>query len=232
MRLNICRLGYMDYAKALAIQENLLALRQQNVVEDMLLLVEHPSVLTLGIRGKQSNILASDEELTANGVTIYRVNRGGDVTYHGLGQIVGYPIMDLKKQDRGVKQYVWNVEDVFIRLLSMEFGIVASRGERKYTGVWVDDKKITAIGIAVKHGVTMHGFAFNVNTDLEHFRWINPCGITERGVTSLQDLLGQKIDFDKANDMVAEYFAAVFNAEAYGVNILDLLGGIETGAEK
>lgn len=214
MKLNVCRLGRIDYGEALALQEKLLDLRQRGLIADTLLLLEHPSVLTLGVRGDEANILLPQEELKAQGVSIYRVGRGGDVTYHGPGQIVGYPIIDLTGQGRDIKRFVWNVEEVFIRLLHERFGIRADREEKKYTGVWVGDAKITAIGIAVKRWVTMHGFAFNVNTNLGHFQWINPCGLTDRGVTSLQRLIGRELDFDEMNGLVTEYFASVFGFEA------------------
>lgn len=207
----IVRLGLMDYGKALEIQEKLLEKRQQNLVGDVLLLVEHPPVLTVGRSGKYSNIITGMEELKSLGITVYDVNRGGDVTYHGPGQVVGYPVMGLDKYGRDVKEYVWRIEEVFIRLLKEEFNITAHREEKKYTGVWVDDEKITAIGIAVKRWVTMHGFAFNVNTNLEHFKWINPCGITDKGVTSLQKILRRPLDFNRLNDLVTRYFCDVFS---------------------
>jgi lipoyl(octanoyl) transferase len=213
MNLNVCNLGLIEYGEALALQETLVEKRQQGLIGDTLLLLEHPPVLTLGVRGDEANILASREELEAAGVTIFRVGRGGDVTYHGPGQVVGYPILDLSTHGRDIKRFVWNVEEVFVRLLQQEFGIEAGRGEQKYTGVWVGDEKITAIGIAVKRWVTMHGFAFNVNTDLSHFGWINPCGLTDRGVTSLQKLTGRMQDFERVTQLVAEYFASVFDAQ-------------------
>ena len=213
MKINIVKLGLTEYAHALAIQERLLQLRQNNETGDTLLLVEHPPVLTMGRRAKAENVIVSEQALSAIGVKVFEVSRGGDVTYHGPGQIVGYPIMDLNDHGRDIKVFVRKMEDVFIRLLDKEYGITAHREENKYTGVWVGEEKITAIGIAVKHWVTMHGFAFNVNTNLEHFRWINPCGITDRGVTSLKKLTGNAQDMDKLYDMVADYFCDVFNLE-------------------
>lgn len=232
MKLNIVRLGRMDYADALTIQEKLLDLRQSSLIDDTLLLVEHPPVLTLGARGDSANILLPEDERKALGVSVYRVNRGGDVTYHGPGQIVGYPIMDLNGYGKDIKRFVWAVEETFIRLLHEQFDIRAEREEKKYTGVWVGDTKITAIGIAVKKWVTMHGFAFNVNTDLSHFTWINPCGITDRGVTSLEKLLGAPQDYDALNDLVAEYFAGVFCAQREDADIRDLLAHGVTAQEE
>ncbi len=175
------------------------------------MLLEHPPVITLGRRGVYTNIIAPAEELKANRVSIYEVARGGDVTYHGPGQIVGYPIIDLKEINRSVKDFVWGIEELFISLLKNQFDIAARRDEKKYTGVWTGDEKITAIGIAVKHWVTMHGFAFNVNTDLDHFKWITPCGIADRGVTSLEKLLGCPQDLDRLNIVIADYFCERFD---------------------
>lgn len=210
MKLNILQPGRLDYKEALDLQEKMMLQRQHNEIPDTLILLEHPPVLTLGRRGEYENILLSKDVLEAQGVKIYEVSRGGDVTYHGPGQIVGYPIMDLTHMGKDVKEYVYKIEEVFIRLLLNEFGIKADRDEKKYTGVWVGNEKITAIGIAVKRWITMHGFAFNVNTDLSHFHWINPCGITDKGVTSVQKLLGKEMDFAKMNELVIKYFCEVF----------------------
>jgi lipoyl(octanoyl) transferase len=214
MKINIVNLGRIDYKDALNVQEKLHSLRQQNKTEDILLLLEHSPVLTLGRRGSYGNILLPHQELEANGISIYEVTRGGDVTYHGPGQIVGYPIIDLNNHSKNIKDFVWKIEEIFIRLLKVEYNIVSDRDEKKYTGVWVGNNKITAIGIAVKRWVTMHGFAFNVNTNLEHFKWINPCGITDKGVVSLQKLMGHPMDFDKLNAQVADYFCKVFALQA------------------
>jgi lipoyl(octanoyl) transferase len=209
-KLDVVRAGFLDYRSSLDLQERTLRDRIDGKIPDTLILVEHPPVLTLGRRGERSNILVDQEELAKKGIDVFEVNRGGDVTYHGPGQIVGYPVMDLKTKGGDIKGYVWGIEEVFIRLLSREFGITAYREEKKYTGVWVGSEKITAIGIAVKNMVTMHGFAFNVNTDLDHFHWINPCGITDKGVTSVEKLLGRKMDFASMNELVVRYFREVF----------------------
>lgn len=209
--LEVVRAGRLDYMSALTLQEKTLRDRLDGTIPDTLILVEHPPVLTLGRRGDERNILVSRAELEREGVSVFEVSRGGDVTYHGPGQIVGYPVMDLKQKGGDIKGYVWGVEEVFIRLLSREFGIEATREEKKYTGVWVGSEKITAIGIAVQHMVTMHGFAFNVNTDLSHFHWINPCGITDKGVTSVAKLLGSAMDFEAMNCLVIKYFREVFS---------------------
>ncbi len=211
MKLDVRRLGPMDYGKALLIQEDMLKKRQQGIVCDTLLLVEHPPVLTLGRRGREENILLPRDVLTQKGISVYEVGRGGDITYHGPGQVVGYPIMDLKDRGRDIKKFVWDIEKVFIRLLKEEYKIDAHREEKTYTGVWVGKEKITAIGIAVKKWVTMHGFAFNVSTNLDHFKWITPCGLTDRNVTSLEKLTGREMDFDLLNRQVRDYFVEVFS---------------------
>lgn len=228
MKLKVAVLGCMDYEEALKLQERLLELRSRSEFQNTLLLLEHPPVLTLGRRGVASNILASSGELERYGAKIYEVSRGGDVTYHGPGQIVGYSIVSLDDFGRDIKDFVWKLEEVFIQILEKEYGIKARRDEKKYTGVWVGDEKITAIGIAVKRWITMHGFAFNVNTQLEHFRWIVPCGLPDRGVTSLEKITGGLIDMQKAYRQVAAYFCEVFGLELEFIGreaLLALAGG-------
>lgn len=209
MDVNVVKLGKMRYQEALEIQEKLLGMRKRDSCGDTLLLVEHPHVITLGKRGKMENILLPVEELRRSGTEIYEASRGGDVTYHGPGQIVGYPIMNLKNHGRDIKKFVRNIEEIFITLLDREFGITAGR-INQYTGVWVGQEKITAIGFAIKHWVTMHGFAFNVNTDLNRFKWIVPCGITDKGVTSVQKLLNKPQDYENTNSLVIKYFCEIF----------------------
>ncbi|MCR4441322.1 MAG: lipoyl(octanoyl) transferase LipB [Peptococcaceae bacterium] len=228
MKLLVALLGLTDYGEALSLQERILKLRQDGEIEDTLLLLEHPPTLTLGVRGSTDNIIAGEDFLRENGVNIYRVNRGGDVTYHGPGQIVGYPILDLTGHRRDVKEFFWKIEETFIRLLEGEYAIKAGR-DSKYPGVWVGSEKITAIGCAVKRWVTMHGFAFNVNTALEHFLWINPCGITDRGVTSLQKILGAPQDMARVNEEVIRYFCGQFNLqpEMVGRQEIYLMAGRE-----
>lgn len=227
MKLFVAILDETDYLEALAMQEKLLQLRQQNKVPDIMLLLQHPPTVTLGTRENRYNILTPEAELEKLGVNIYKINRGGDVTYHGPGQIVGYPILNLNGYGKSVRLYVDKLEEVFLGLLRDEYGITAGR-DSQYTGVWVGDEKITAIGCSVKRWVTMHGFAFNVNTDLNHFRWINPCGITDKGVTSVQKILGQPQDIDKVNGQIISHFSRVFNCEPELINrqsLQDILGG-------
>lgn len=212
MNLRVVNLGLIDYQDALELQFKLLALRQQNKIEDILLLLEHPPVITVGVNGKDANILVNEEFLKSKGIGLYHVNRGGDVTYHGPGQIVGYPILHLNNHGRNVKDYVRRLEETFICLLQDEYGIQAERNPRN-NGTWVGHEKITAVGCAIKRWVTMHGFAFNVNTNLEHFRWINPCGLTDAAVVSLEKLLGEKQDLIKVEAQVVKHFSRQFHLE-------------------
>lgn len=226
MKLLVVNLGTMDYQTTLAMQEKLLELRQQNKISDMLLLLQHPPTLTLGTRGNDRHILVPAPELKNRGVNIYRVNRGGDVTYHGPGQIVGYPILHLKGYGSSVRGYIHKIEQTFIRLLQQEYQLDATRQE-KYHGVWLGNEKITAIGCAVKKMVTMHGFAFNVNTNLNHFSWIHPCGITDKGVTSLQKVTGRELNLDLVNQQIIDHFSRVFLCSPQLIHLpqlQDLLG--------
>jgi lipoyl(octanoyl) transferase len=197
VHINLLHLGRISYAEGLAIQQQVIAARKQGLIEDTLLLLEHPPVLTLGRNAHRTNILASDELLAHHGVELHEVNRGGDVTYHGPGQLVGYPIIDLRGDLPGKKgshlgpvDYVRLLEEALIRTCG-DFGVMTQR-IRKLTGVWtiaggsIREKKIAAIGVHVSQGITSHGFALNVTTDLRDFDWIVPCGITDRQVTSLE----------------------------------------------
>lgn len=212
MRLSVVKLGLIEYQAALDLQLKLLKLSQQEKIEDILLLLEHPPVLTVGINGKDNNILMNEDILDKMGVSVFHSNRGGDVTYHGPGQIVGYPILNLNHFGKDVKDYVRCLEETTISLMKDEYGLVADR-KPGFPGVWVGNDKITAIGCAVKRWVTMHGFALNVNTNLEHFKWINPCGFTDKGVTSLEKLLGQSQDIDIVMKHIMKHFAALFHVE-------------------
>jgi lipoyl(octanoyl) transferase len=197
MHINLLNLGRTPYREAMVIQQQVIDARKQNLIGDTLLMVEHPRVLTLGRNAHRSNVLASDEILTMRGVDLHEVNRGGDVTYHGPGQLVGYPIIDLRGDLPGKKgphlgpvDYVRLLEEALIRTCG-DFGVMTQR-ICKLTGVWtmaggsIPEKKIAAIGVHVSQGVTSHGFALNVTTDLRDFDWIIPCGIADRPVTSLE----------------------------------------------
>lgn len=219
MQIDVITLGRMEYTKALEIQCEKWQKVSNEEERDTLFLVEHPPVLTLGVRGKKENILMPEEELQRMGVSILQVSRGGDVTYHGPGQIVGYPVMNLKRYGKDIHRFVEKIEDTFIKLLKDDYGITAERGDKTYTGIWVGKDKITAIGIQVKRWTTMHGFAFNVNTDLSHFNWIVPCGLTDRGVTSLEKLTNQKQDMEKLFRRTAEVFCETFGVTPHFVEL-------------
>ena len=201
----------MPYAEALALQRSLVEQRRQNQIDDTLILLEHPHVLTLGVRGDggRSHILATDAALAARGIDVHETGRGGDITYHGPGQIVGYPIIDLKPDRCDVHKYVRDLEEVLIRTAA-DYGIEAGRVDG-LTGVWVGREKLAAIGIRIARWVTSHGFALNVTTDLEYFDLIVPCGIADRGVTSLARLLGRNVVRAEVEDRLAGHFCRVFD---------------------
>jgi len=218
--LEIRRLGLVPYADALALQRSLVEDRRSGRVGDLLLLVQHPHVITLGVRGDggRSHILASAGTLGARGIEVHETGRGGDITYHGPGQIVGYPIVDLKPDRCDVHRYVRDLEDVLIRAAG-DYGVVASR-VAGLTGVWAgpgSNDKLAAIGVRISRWVTSHGFAFNVNTDLDYFNLIVPCGIADRGVTSLSRLLGRPIDVREVEERIAAHFGEVFGADELAV---------------
>jgi len=206
--LQVILMGEVDYGEGLLLQERLLAARQLGTIPDTLLLLEHPPVITIGRHGSGKNILAPRAVLEKKGIKVHEVSRGGDVTYHGPGQLVGYPIIDLKRYGRDVHTYYAKLEYVFIELLSKHQ--ISARRDEHYPGVWVGGKKIAAIGIAVKKWVTMHGFAFNINPDLSYFELINPCGIADRGVTSLGKCLQEMVDALEIREQVIQCFAHVF----------------------
>jgi lipoyl(octanoyl) transferase len=207
--LEVRRLGRIGYAEGLDLQARLVAERQQQVVADTLLLLEHDPVVTLGRNARRENMLLPEDELRRRGIAVFETGRGGDVTYHGPGQVVGYPILDLAPDRRDVHRYVRDLEEVMIRTCA-DYGIAAGR-VAGLTGTWVGSEKIGAIGVRIARWVTSHGFAFNVSTDLSPFALIVPCGIRERGVTSLERLLGRPVDLAEAMDRLTFHFAAVFD---------------------
>ena len=208
--LDIRRLGVLSYGEGLALQRELVEQRKAGAIPDTLLLLEHPHVITVGVKqaGGRSHIVASPERLADLGVEVHETGRGGDVTYHGPGQIVGYPILDLKPDRCDVHRYVRDLEEVMIRMAAA-FGIAAGRIEG-LTGAWVGQEKLAAIGVRIARWVTSHGFAFNVNTTLEHFNFIVPCGISDKGVTSLERLLGQPVSMDEVAEVCIQEFRDVF----------------------
>ena len=209
--MEVRRLGRVGYADGLALQRALVEDRRAGRVDDLLLLLEHPHVLTLGVRGDRgrTHILASPDLLDSRGVEVHETGRGGDITYHGPGQIVGYPILDLRPDRCDVHRYVRDLEEVLIRVAA-DFGVAASRVEG-LTGVWVGRDKLAAIGVRIARWITSHGFALNVSTDLDYFDLIVPCGIADRGVTSLARLLGRPVDRGSVEDRIVVHFAAVFD---------------------
>ena len=211
--IEVRRLGAVPYADALELQARLVQQRREGAIADHLLLLEHPPVITLGVKARhdRSHVLASEGALRARGLEIFESGRGGDVTYHGPGQLVGYPILHLPPDRRDVHRYVRDLEEVLIRAVA-EFGIEAARAPG-LTGVWVGDEKVAAIGVRISRWITSHGFALNVDTDLSHFDLIVPCGIRGRGVTSLQQLLGRTVGLAAASDAVERSFMAVFDRQ-------------------
>ncbi len=201
-------LGRLGYAEALEIQQQLVEQRKQGLIPDQLLFVEHPHVITMGRNGHMENLLAGEEALRQAGVEFHHTNRGGDVTYHGPGQIVGYPIFDLKEWKRDVVAYVRAVEGAIIGALA-EFGIDGGRVDGA-TGVWVNGAKVAAIGVHISRWVTYHGFALNVTTDLNYFRYIVPCGLT-KPVTSME-ALGCRASVDEVKEALVRGFRRQFAA--------------------
>ena len=202
------QLGRIDYASALELQQRLVAERQQGLICDQLLLLEHPHVITMGRNGHRENLLAHEDVLARAGIAYHPTDRGGDVTYHGPGQLVGYPILDLREWKRDVGAYVRSIEQVLIDTLA-GFGIAAGRIPG-LTGVWVDGRKIAAIGVHISRWVTSHGFALNVSTDLSYFRYIVPCGLA-RPVTSMAQL-GVQATLGEVSQRLARHFERVFPA--------------------
>ncbi|MCS6952067.1 MAG: lipoyl(octanoyl) transferase LipB [Bryobacterales bacterium] len=202
-------LGRIEYGEAFDLQRRLVAERQQGRIPDQLLIVEHPPTITLGRNGRIAHLLASPDELRRAGIAFYHTDRGGDITYHGPGQVVGYPILDLREWKRDVVAYVRALEEVILGALG-EFGISAER-VAGCTGVWVEGRKIAAIGVHISRWVTSHGFALNVTTDLSHFRYIVPCGLSAP-VTSMADL-GCPADHGEVVEALARHFGRVFDCE-------------------
>jgi lipoyl(octanoyl) transferase len=208
--LEVRDLGFMPYAEALELQRSLVEDRKAGRSSDLLLFVEHPHVLTVGVRGDggRSNVLVPPDVLQARGIEIHETGRGGDVTYHGPGQIVGYPILDLKPDRQDVHRYMRDLEEVLIRAVG-DFGVKATRIPG-LTGIWADGAKLAAIGVRISRWVTSHGFALNVTTDLNHFDLIVPCGIADRGVTSLRQL-GIRVPRVDVEARIVTHFCDLFD---------------------
>jgi len=220
--VHLINLGLKDYKEVWDYQEELFAKslkakREAKPISNSLILCEHPHVFTLGKSGSDKNLLVTEQWLKLAGVAFHKINRGGDITYHGPGQTVGYPIIDLEQFNMGIHDYIFALEEVIIRTLK-EYSIISERLEGS-TGVWLDIhnhakvRKICAIGVRASRYVTMHGFALNVNSDLNYFQKIIPCGIPDKKVTSIQSELGVDVDIENVNALLLLYFAEVFRAE-------------------
>jgi lipoate-protein ligase B len=208
----IWELGRIDYAKALELQRQFHSQRLLEEIPDVLLLLEHPPTITIGKSGTVDNVLVAKEQLEKEGVSLFFIDRGGDATYHGPGQIVGYPIMDLRARGKDIHKFVHDIEEVLIRTVE-DFGIEAERDET-HPGVWVDNQELAAIGLAVRRWVSMHGFAINVNTKLEHFALINPCGFTDRQATSMATILGENLPLKAVKERLMVRFSEIFDNQA------------------
>jgi lipoyl(octanoyl) transferase len=225
--ISLVNLGRVDYAAALALQQQVSALRQQESISDVLLLVEHPPVLTLGRNAHRQHVVAGDELLARRGISLFETNRGGDVTYHGPGQLVGYPILHLRSftPPLGIVDYLRKLEEVLIRACA-DYGVLTQRAPGR-AGVWtmpggaVAEKKIAALGVHVARGVTTHGFALNVTTDLNDFALIVPCGISDRGVTSIEAEADVTPSLDQVANSVSRHFGRVFGRQMVWMEALD-----------
>jgi lipoyl(octanoyl) transferase len=220
--------GLISYPEAFALQQRIVAARKAGEIDDVLLLCEHPHVITLGRNGRRENLLASEQELRQQGVEFHATNRGGDITYHGPGQIVGYPILNLTEMKTDVHWYVRTLEEIMIRA-SDDFGITAFRVPGK-TGIWVQSKgqreateeKLAAIGVHISRWVTSHGFAYNVSTDLRYFDLIIPCGISDRQATSLEKLLSRTVAVAQVKSRLVHHLAELFSLEPRQVSFPEL----------
>ena len=218
---SLIKAGRLDYQTAWDLQRELYQQRLAGEIEDTFLLTEHPHTYTLGKSGQEENLVAEESFLNQQGIEVFRIDRGGDITYHGPGQIVGYPILDLHNHYLDVHRFLRDLEEVIIQTLA-EYKIKAGRVE-DLTGVWVDGAKVAAIGVKVTRWITMHGFAFNVNTDLSYFENIVPCGITDRPVTSMEKLLGSELDFEEVQNKICEKFQEVFGIDLNKRSLEDLI---------
>ena len=238
--ISLVQLGTVDYAIGLRLQQQLVALRKEEKIGDVLLLLEHKPVITLGRNAKAANVVASPELLSKRGVELFECNRGGDVTFHGPGQIVGYPIFDLRgyahgaadassaRKHLGAVDFVRSLEEVLIRTCA-DFAIPTKR-VADLTGVWTENEaKLAAIGVHISRFVTSHGFALNVNTDLSYFNLIVPCGITSRPVTSMQKELDRALDLNAVAESISRNFGVVFQSQMLWVETLDALLGRRVG---
>lgn len=208
-KLVYCDLGLIDYKDAWDLQKSIHQLRTENKIDDILPLLEHPHTYTLGKTADKQNLVGDKKYLAENKISVYDIDRGGDITYHGPGQIVGYPIINLTNWKQDTHKYLRSLEEVIIKVCR-EYGLTGKRVE-KFTGVWIDERKICAIGIKVSRWITMHGFAFNVNTDLKLFNGIIPCGISDKEVTSLNRELKIEVSLTEVKEKIIHHFVNEFN---------------------
>ena len=211
MLCQVRQLGLLDYRKGLRLQRELVAARKAGTVPDTLLLLEHPHVYTLGRNAQRANLLVDEERLSQLGAELHETDRGGDIPYHGPGQLVGYPIFDLAQHRRDIAWYMRSLEEVFIRV-AKDYGIEADRIAGA-PGVWVGNDKLVAMGVHLSRWVTSHGFAFNVSPDLRYFDYIVPCGLKDKGVTSLERLLGRHVPMNEALERTTARMGEVFGLE-------------------
>jgi lipoate-protein ligase B len=217
-------LGLVPYLPACEWQRRLVQARKSGAIPDVLLLCEHPHVITLGRNGKRDNLRVNERLLVRQNVEFHSTDRGGDITYHGPGQIVGYPILDLSDHRRDVRWYVTQLEEVMIRAAA-DFGVTAKR-DAEHRGVWVTgpagDEKLAALGVHLSRWITSHGFAFNVSTDLRYFDWMVPCGIADCLATSLEKLLGRGLESDEVKPRLVAHFAEIFGCQMKALSVAEL----------
>ena len=221
-------LGIVPYERALKLQQRLMQARAEGNIPDVLLLLQHPPVFTIGRFRGEEDLIAPSETLTQEGIAVFHTNRGGGITYHGPGQLVGYPILDLKESNLGVREYIWRLEEVAIKSL-LALGIQGHR-VAKYPGVWVGERKICSIGIHVSHYITTHGFALNVTNDLRYFEYIRPCGLASEVITSVSELLGHPVGVETIIGSLLHSFSETFGlsckqGDGKWLAILDALSG-------
>jgi lipoate-protein ligase B len=214
-------LGFQDFRECWELQHRLHRARKEEILPDCLLLVEHPHVLTIGRGGKKENILVSETLLRECGLSCLSIERGGDVVYHGPGQLVGYSIFALKREGIGIVDFVWRLEEVMIQILK-DYGIIGQRNERN-RGVWVGKDKVGFVGIAVRSGISLHGFALNVNPDLSFFELIQPCGLKGVKATSMKTLLEREVNHEEVKERAIIHFQEVFNISMQRMKMIDLL---------
>jgi len=222
-------LGLIDYKEAWDLQREIFELRYKKLVPDTLLLLEHSHTYTLGRTADAAHLIGSKEYLKENNISVYDIDRGGDITYHGPGQIVGYPIIDLNNWFKDTHKYLRGLEEIIIRTCS-EFGVIGHR-DPEHTGVWVGNNKIAAIGIKVSRWITMHGFAFNINSDLSYFKGIIPCGIHDKGVTSILNETGQNTDINEVKRKLTENFKEFFGYDSVKIEMKEELLSFQTSAK-